>query len=146
MGAITSPFLEDVSLQGARGILVNIAAGLDMSIGEFNEVGEVVSQFAAEDATVVIGTSLDHEQSEHMRVTIVVTGLGNDPKRVALEDVGLEKRVAQLSEVPITPSDYAVLDTPTVIRNEREKPMLDPRKDADLKYLEVPAFLRRQAD
>lgn len=145
MGAISSPFLEEVSLEGARGILVNITAGKNLSVGEFKQVGEVINQFAAEDATVVIGTSLSHEDSEQIRVTIVITGL--DAERSALVvDMDEGRRPLQVVETPITPADYAALDTPTVIRNERGQTALDPLKAADLKYLEVPAFLRRQAD
>lgn len=145
MGAISSPFLEEVSLEGARGILVNITAGKNLSVGEFKQVGEVINQFAAEDATVVIGTSLSHEDSDQIRVTIVITGL--DAERSArVGDMDEVRRPLQVVETPITPADYAALDTPTVIRNERGQTALDPLTAADLKYLEVPAFLRRQAD
>ena len=74
--AIASPLLEDVNFSGARGILVNITAGLDMSIGEFEEVGDVVKEFISDDATVVVGTVIDPEMTEEMRVTVIVTGLG----------------------------------------------------------------------
>jgi len=73
--AISSPLLEDIDLAGARGILVNITAGLDMAIGEFEEVGNVVKQFAADDATVVVGTAIDEELEGELRVTVVATGL-----------------------------------------------------------------------
>src|SRR6188472_2272834 len=75
--AIASPLLEDVNFSGARGILVNITAGLDMSIGEFEEVGDVVKEFISDDATVVVGTVIDPEMTEEMRVTVIVTGLGD---------------------------------------------------------------------
>jgi cell division protein FtsZ len=75
--AISSPLLEDVHLQGAKGVLVNITAGLDMSIGEFEEVGEAVKDFTCENATVVVGTVIDPEMKDEMRVTLVVTGLGS---------------------------------------------------------------------
>ena len=74
--AIASPLLEDVNLQGARGILVNVTAGLDMAIGEFEEVGNTIKQFASEDATVVVGTVIDPELTDELRVTVVATGLG----------------------------------------------------------------------
>lgn len=73
--AISSPLLEDIDLAGARGILVNITAGTDMAIGEFDDVGNVVKQFAADDATVVIGTAIDEELDGELRVTVVATGL-----------------------------------------------------------------------
>jgi len=74
--AISSPLLEDIDLAGARGVLVNITGGINMSIGEFEEVGEVIKSFISDDATVVVGTVIDSEMKEDMRVTIVVTGLG----------------------------------------------------------------------
>ena len=135
--AISSPLLEDVNLSGARGILVNITAGMDLSIGEFDEVGSTVKEFASENATVVVGTVIDPEMSGDIRVTIVATGLGNMMK----EDASRIKLV-QNADVTV---DYKDLDRPTVIRNKT------PDKDAeklssDSDYLDIPAFLRRQAD
>ena len=74
--AVSSPLLEDINLAGAHGILVNVTAGMDLSIGEFQEVGQIVKQFASEDATVVVGTVIDPELSNQVRVTVVATGLG----------------------------------------------------------------------
>ncbi|MCG7949580.1 MAG: cell division protein FtsZ, partial [Candidatus Thiodiazotropha taylori] len=74
--AIRSPLLEDVNLAGAKGILVNITAGLNLAIGEFDEVGTTVREFADEDATVVVGTVIDPDMQNDMRVTVVATGLG----------------------------------------------------------------------
>lgn len=131
--AISSPLLEDVDIAGARGMLVNVTASADMSIGEFAEVGDTIKEFASEDATVVIGTAIDPEMTDEMRVTVVATGLGQGQKRhVAL-------KVAKGASVP----DYDQLDTPTVIRNRRTgtKPEI-----AAADYLDIPAFLRRQAD
>src|SRR5690606_38322660 len=74
--AIRSPLLEDVNLQGARGILVNITAGIDLSLGEYSEVGSIIEEFASGDATVVVGTVIDPELTNELRVTVVATGLG----------------------------------------------------------------------
>ena len=74
--AVSSPLLEDINLAGAHGILVNVTAGMDLSIGEFQEVGQIVKQFASEDATVVVGTVIDPELSNQVRVTVVATGSG----------------------------------------------------------------------
>src|SRR6202008_3301991 len=74
--AVSSPLLEDINLAGAHGILVNVTAGMDLSIGEFQEVGQIVKQFASEDATVVVGTVIDPELADTIRVTVVATGLG----------------------------------------------------------------------
>ena len=74
--AIRSPLLEDVNLQGAKGILVNITAGMDLSLGEFTLVGDTIEEFASSDATVVVGTVIDPEMKDELRVTVVATGLG----------------------------------------------------------------------
>src|ERR1035438_7884478 len=79
--AISSPLLEDINLAGAQGILVNVTAGMDLSIGEFQEVGNVIKQFASDDATVVVGTVIDPEMSNQIRVTVVATGLGKPVMR-----------------------------------------------------------------
>ncbi|KJY95061.1 cell division protein FtsZ [Pseudoalteromonas ruthenica] len=76
--AISSPLLEDVDLTGAKGILVNITAGMDLSIEEFEIVGNHVKALASENATVVVGTAIDMEMSDELRVTVVATGLGGD--------------------------------------------------------------------
>src|SRR5208282_1171331 len=79
--AVSSPLLEDINLSGANGILVNVTAGLDLAIGEFEEVGRIVKEFASEDATVVVGTVIDPEMSKELRVTVVATGLGQKAAR-----------------------------------------------------------------
>ncbi|HCO44100.1 MAG TPA: cell division protein FtsZ, partial [Gammaproteobacteria bacterium] len=140
--AISSPFLEDVNLSGARGILVNITAGLDMSIGEFEEVGNVVRELASPDACVVIGTVIDPDLSDDMRVTVVATGLDQKPAKSP------HSRPAERPlEVVRTGTDpYKHYEQPTVIRQERTRDPLPAYRDSDMEYLEIPAFLRRQAD
>ena len=85
--AISSPLLEDINLSGAQGILVNVTAGMDLSIGEFQEVGNVIKQFASDDATVVVGTVIDPEMANQIRVTVVATGFGKPAARVAPQPV-----------------------------------------------------------
>ncbi len=133
--AISSPLLEDINLAGARGILVNITAGMDMSIGEFEEVGNVVRQFAADDATVVVGTAIDQELEGEMRVTIVATGLGQVEKP--------QMRVVQSNRDGQV--DYQQLEKPTVIRKTATATGA-ASSGKDLDFLDIPAFLRRQAD
>ena len=140
--AVNSPLLEDLNLAGARGILVNVTAGLDLGIGEFEEVGNTVKEFASDNATVVVGTVIDPEMSDEIRVTVVATGLGREdevpeqPKVVAYKNTG---------EV-----DYSQMDRPAVIRNQNVAVAGGGRHsaaaEADLDYLDIPAFLRRQAD
>ncbi len=140
--AIASPLLEDINLSGARGILVNVTAGLDMSIGEFEEVGNTVKEFASDNATVVVGTVIDPAMSGELRVTVVATGLGQGAAQEE-QPVRLVVNRAVNGEV-----DYGVLERPTVLRNQ---PPAQDRfgKEAEggsLDYLDIPAFLRRQAD
>ena len=141
--AIRSPLLEDINLEGACGILVNITAGLDFSIGEFNEVGEVVEQFSSPDATVVIGTVIDPEMTDDLRVTVVATGLGQSKSNKNMKD-----RVAQKCENPV---DYRQLEKPTYLRNrmtvrQDKKETASELADSGCEYLDIPAFLRRQSD
>ena len=138
--AIRSPLLEDVNLQGARGILVNITAGENLSLGEFSEVGDTIEEFASDDATVVVGTVIDPELGDEMRVTVVATGLGSGqvkPKKV-VDNTQREQ------------TDYSQLDRPAVLRNrpvDRGAVVAQAvGAEADIDYLDIPAFLRRQAD
>lgn len=140
--AIASPLLEDINLAGARGILVNVTAGLDMSIGEFEEVGNTIKEFASENATVVVGTVIDPNMSGELRVTVVATGLGNGAVAPAEQPVRLVVNRASNGEV-----DYGVLERPTVLRNQPpSQERFNKEADGSLDYLDIPAFLRRQAD
>ncbi|MFZ5654627.1 MAG: cell division protein FtsZ [Pseudomonadota bacterium] len=145
--AVLSPLLEDIDLQGARGILINITAGPDLSLGEFSEVGDTVEEFASDNATVVVGTVIDPEMGDEIRVTVVATGLGRPEEElrpVAVPSGRSAKVLHNNGEI-----DYAALDKPTVSRRpvtEAAARKLDLRQDADLDYLDIPAFLRRQAD
>jgi len=136
--AISSPLLEDVNLSGARGILVNITAGMDLAIGEFDEVGNTVKQFASENATVVVGTVIDAEMSGDIRVTIVATGLGVEKKSV--------EEPVRLVENTVEKVDYRDFDRPTVMRQKNAGEQGHAVDNNDPDYLDIPAFLRRQAD
>lgn len=149
--AIRSPLLEDINLSGARGILVNITAGLDLAIGEFDEVGNTVKEFARDDATVVIGTVIDPDMVDEMRVTVVATGLGED-LRSALPQPEVEigpVRLVGREPVEQEELDYNSLEVPTNIRRNPKSPAGFGGKGVetdDMEYLDIPAFLRRQAD
>jgi cell division protein FtsZ len=141
--AVSSPLLEDVDLAGARGVLVNITAGLDMTISEFETVGNIVKDFASEDATVVVGTVIDPEMSDELRVTVVATGLG--ATKEAAQPVIQEVAAPQI-EIVKKPADIDY-DVPTVNRKKGlTHPKEDNSADVNMEYLDVPAFLRRQAD
>jgi cell division protein FtsZ len=173
--AVSSPLLEDINLAGAHGILVNVTAGMDLSIGEFQEVGNIVKQFASEDATVVVGTVIDPELSNTVRVTVVATGLGrpasvrqqppvvhprereaapaareshshsHSHRETQPSSRGGEPPMRVVRRTPMSTSDYAALDKPTV---QRQRAVGDGlRSDMDPEdLLDIPAFLRRQAD
>jgi cell division protein FtsZ len=154
--AVSSPLLEDINLAGAHGILVNVTAGMDLSIGEFQEVGQIVKQFASEDATVVVGTVIDPELTNQVRVTVVATGLGRPAaaarptQRETLiardtRDARGEPPMRMVRRAPLSSSDYAALDKPTVQRQRAVGDGLRPEADAE-ELLDIPAFLRRQAD
>jgi cell division protein FtsZ len=138
--AIASPLLEDVNLAGARGILVNVTAGLDMSIGEFEEVGSTVKEFASENATVVVGTVIDPEMEGELRVTVVATGLGH------VGQMGEQPVKLVVDKTPDGQVDYGQLDRPTVIRKKTETDKFGSNAESGMDYLDIPAFLRRQAD
>ena len=147
--AIRSPLLEDVDLQGARGVLVNITAGPDLSIGEFTDVGETINTFTSERGLVVVGTVIDTEAAEELRVTVVATGLGEAQTPNIVVDNTYEGDDAD--DRAAGRPDYDDLDRPTVMRKKRrarsdqEEPSGD-LQNADADYLDIPAFLRRQAD
>jgi cell division protein FtsZ len=141
--AIASPLLEDVNLSGAKGILVNITAGMDLEIGEFEEVGNTVKEFASEDATVVVGTVIEADMSDELRVTVVATGLGGNSEAVSQEEKRI--RLVQSKEGAI---DYGALDESPALRNQAvaDKPVAGMPQESGIEYLDIPAFLRRQAD
>ena len=145
--AINSPLLDDINLEGARGILVNITAGLDLSLGEFSEVGDTIEEFASEDATVVVGTVIDASMGDELRVTVVATGLGAEIAKVPLQVVESASRVAS-TDIDLEP-DYAQFERPTAMRKSRRAADAGQAMTLDAggeKYFDIPAFLRRQAD
>jgi len=156
--AVSSPLLEDINLAGAHGILVNITAGLDLSIGEFEEVGNTVKQFAADDATVVVGTVIEPDMKGELRVTVVATGLGRVQSKgaapVAAPAVPGASRRTAAGDVKLVggrgraaPPDYSHLDRPAIQRQTQRAVGDGLRADFGSEdVLDIPAFLRRQAD
>lgn len=145
--AINSPLLDDIDLSGARGILVNITAGLDLSLGEFSEVGATIEDIASEDATVVVGTVIDPEMTDSLKVTVVATGLRNvgvRPSLTAVESKGAARPAPETA-------DYGDFDLPPGRRRQATggvdgQAALQMDEDLDEQLFDVPAFLRRQAD
>ncbi len=153
--AIRNPLLEDVNLQGARGILVNITAGPDLSLGEYSDVGSIIEAFASEHAMVKVGTVIDPDMRDELHVTVVATGLGakiEKPVKV-IDNTVHTSQAASAAPAPARqelPSvNYRDLDRPTVMRNQAQAGAAasrSPNPQDDLDYLDIPAFLRRQAD
>ena len=137
--AVSSPLLEDINLSGANGILVNVTAGMDLSIGEFQEVGNTVKEFTSDDATVVIGTVIDPDMTDRIRVTVVATGLGQGKANAESPMRIVRRQIAQAEP------NYHGLDKPTV---QRQRAVGDGLEAGGLQedLLDIPAFLRRQAD
>jgi cell division protein FtsZ len=153
--AIASPLLEDVNIAGARGILVNITAGPDMKIGEFDEVGTMVKNYASDNATVVVGTVLDPSISDELRVTVVATGLGREervvevPPQVTSTPVQLVTPVGSPAIPVATPRQPLESTESSAVSRERTMRRREPRAvelGDNPNYLDIPAFLRRQAD
>jgi cell division protein FtsZ len=137
--AVSSPLLEDINLAGANGVLVNVTAGMDLSIGEFQEVGNTIREFSSDDAIVVVGTVIDPDLTDRIRVTVVATGLGQNAAQSA-SPMRVVRRTAQATE-----PNYQQLDKPTV---QRQRAVGDGLEAGALQeeLLDIPAFLRRQAD
>ena len=137
---MSSPLLEDINLAGANGILVNVTAGMDLSIGEFQEVGATVKEFASDEATVVVGTVIDPDMTDRIRVTVVATGLGQ-----AAANADAPMRIVRRPAEKAAEPNYHGLDKPTV---QRKRAVGDGLDGAGLQedLLDIPAFLRRQAD
>jgi cell division protein FtsZ len=167
-GAINNPLLDDVNLAGANGILVNITAGPDFTMAEFDEVGRTIENFASEDATVVIGTVLDPDMQDEVKVTVVATGLN---RAVARQTVRTQDRdegfaPARRPQVQLINTQGRrdgttgmMIDEPAaftpgagIAANLRGRGASDGSTPAaadfgsDSSYLDIPAFLRRQAD
>ena len=159
MDAISSPLLEDVDLSGARGILVNMTAGPDLTIGEFEEMGDVIEEFASENATIVVGTALDPDMQDEIRVTVIATGVGQAVPQQERAPVKSIKAAVAEKNPPAEKStlaaakanEYKEFDKPTVTRlHNSDKPSpntgLEDEDKQSSDYLDIPAFLRRQAD
>lgn len=141
--AISSPLLEDIDLSGARGVLVNITAGFDLRLDEFETVGNTIRAFASDNATVVIGTSLDPDMNDELRVTVVATGIGMDkrPEITLVTNKQTQQpmmdRYQQHGMAPLTQEQKSVSK---VVNDNTSQTAKEPD------YLDIPAFLRKQAD
>jgi cell division protein FtsZ len=149
--AVKCPLLEDINLQGAKGILVNITSGYDLTLGEFENVGNAVKEFADQDATIIVGSVFDPEMEGQLRVTVVATGLRSSSAKPGLRPVIVDNQPPRRVDGGY---DYGAMDTPPNMRGGSTLSSsggstarkLDAQIDAEIDYLDVPAFLRSQAD
>ena len=138
--AISSPLLEDINISGAQGILVNVTAGLDLAIGELDDVGTAITEYASPDANVVVGTVIDSNMPEgELRVTMVATGLGKD-------SLTADSQMAAIQPEKNGEIDYKKLERPTAIRKKVVGDTVEISEDKEGIDYEIPAFLRRQND
>jgi len=155
--AVSSPLLEDVNLQGAHGLLINVTAGMDLRTSEFATVGDTVKKYASEDANVVVGCVIDPDMHDEIRVTVVATGIGRPQVQVQQPEIDSRRGMTAIEggRVPRLTKAVDDLNVPTYIRNQREQHAMHaaPRRavgdglhSADESMLDIPAFLRRQAD
>ncbi len=149
--AVASPLLENVDLKGARGVLVNITSNDSLTMDEFYEVMNTIQGFTAEEATVIIGTALDEAMGESLRVTMVATGLGTALKSARKPEIRIVEPMMRATGTgdaqPYATSYESDIDTPTVIRNRRSsQAAVDVVQSTGMDTLDIPAFLRKQAD
>ena len=142
--AVASPLLEDVNLAGARGVLVNITANATLKMKEVNDVMTTVRAFTAEDATVIVGTVIDEQMTDNLRVTVVATGLGSVVNRTQSKPLTVVKTGTDARPVEVV--DYQQLEAPAVMRRRNRESTVEAMRHSGVELLDIPAFLRKQAD
>src|SRR6185295_7141986 len=142
--AVASPLLEDVNLAGARGVLVNITANTTLKMKEVNDVMATVRAFTAEDATVIVGTVIEEEMTDNLRVTVVATGLGGTVNRTQPKPLTVVKTGTDTNSVEVV--DYEQLEAPAVMRRRNRETTVEAMRQSGVELLDIPAFLRKQAD
>jgi cell division protein FtsZ len=142
--AVASPLLEDVNLNGARGILVNITASAGLKMKEVHDVMNTIKGFTADDATVIVGTVIDEAIGDSLRVTMVATGLGQPVSRTQAKPLTVVKTGTDAAPAAVV--DYDQLETPAVIRRRNRESTVEAMRQSGVELLDIPAFLRKQAD
>jgi cell division protein FtsZ len=141
--AVASPLLEDVNLAGARGVLVNITASNSLKMKEVHEVMNTIKGFTAEDATVIVGTVIDETMEDRLRVTMVATGLGGAVNRHQQKPLSVVKTGTDAMALEV---NYGDLEAPAVMRRRSRDAAVEAMKQSGVDMLDIPAFLRKQAD
>lgn len=143
--AMSSPLLEDVNLAGARGVLINISSNSKLTLKELREITNSV-QFAVEEATVIVGSVFDESMGDELRVTIVATGLGSPLERKQTKPELVYGLRTGTHNEPVFASNYKELEMPAVIRNGRHREAVEAMRQSGVDTLDIPSFLRKQAD
>jgi cell division protein FtsZ len=133
-----------MDLTGARGVLVNITSTSSLKLREMDEVMACV-QFAAEEATVILGSVFDETMGDDLRVTVVATGLGGRKTKPELVYVEQESKRTGTHDLPMSNVNYNDLETPTVMRSNR-RAAVDALEKSGVDTYDIPSFLRKQAD
>ena len=141
--AVACPLLEDVNLAGARGVLVNITASSSLKMKEVHEVMDTIKGFTAEDATVIVGTVIDEAMEDRLRVTMVATGLGGAVNRHQQKPLTMVKTGTDATPINV---NYGDLEAPAVMRRRSRDAAVEAMKQSGVDMLDIPAFLRKQAD
>jgi cell division protein FtsZ len=141
--AVASPLLEDVNLAGARGVLVNITASSSLKMKEVHEVMNTIKGFTADDATVIVGTVIDEGMEDRLRVTMVATGLGGAVNRHQQKPLTMVKTGTDATPIDV---NYGDLEAPAVMRRRSRDAAVEAMKQSGVDMLDIPAFLRKQAD
>ena len=140
--AVASPLLEDVNLAGARGVLVNITASSSVKMREIHEVMNTIKGFTAEEATVIVGQVLDDAMEDGLRVTMVATGLGNPVARQQSKPMQIVREATYGQPIAMDDAE----DVPSVMTTNRRSRTVQAMADSGIDTLDIPAFLRKQAD
>lgn len=144
--AVACPLLEDINISDARGVLVNISASKGtFQLQEMYDVMETIKAFAADSATVIVGTVYDESLEDGLRVTIVATGLGKPMTRQAAKPLVSVVQKTGTDDVGME-IDYSTLDQPAVIRRRNRDATVEAMRQSGVEMLDIPAFLRKQAD
>ena len=141
--AVASPLLEDINLSGARGVLVNITASTGLKMREVHEVMNTIKSFTADDATVIVGTVIDESIRDELRVTMVATGLGSPATRTQMKPLNVVKTGTDATPLHV---NYTELNTPAVVRRRNRDATVEAMRQSGVETLDIPAFLRKQAD
>ena len=146
--AVASPLLEDVNLSGARGVLVNITASSGLKMREIHEVMNTVKDFTAEDATVIMGTVIEENMQNDLRVTVVATGLGELGNGAQAKPplAIINSRTGTDDATSTDGVDWTNIDIPAVTRRNGRREAVQAMQQSGVDELEIPAFLRKQAD